>query len=60
MKDSSGKSMIYTFTSNYNGEITGITTKNFIFSSQAEFYFEIQTSNPKTTKCYGHYTVSAY
>lgn len=60
MRDSSGSQMVYTFTSDSNGSLEAVSTKRLIFSSVSEFYFEIATSNPKTTKCYGYYTVTAY
>ena len=60
MRDSSGAKMIYTFTSDSNGSLESEPAKRLVFSTVSDFYFEIATSNPKTTKCYGYYTVTAY
>lgn len=60
MRDSSGAKMIYTFTSDSNGSLESEPTKRLVFSTVSDFYFEIATSNPTTTKCYGYYTVTAY
>ena len=60
MRDSSNAPMIYTFTSDSSGSLESAPVKRLVFSTKSDFYFEIATSNPKKTKCYGYYTVTAY
>lgn len=60
MTDAYGNLMVYTFTTDSDGSMSGNSTASLVFNNQSTFYFEIMTSNPTSTRCYGEYTISAY
>ena len=58
IKDANGLPMVYSFTSDSKGSLASADVKEIVFSTPTPFYFEISTSNPTSTRCYGHYVVT--
>lgn len=58
IKDANGLLMVYSFTSDSKGSLASADVKEIVFSTPTPFYFEISTSNPTSTRCYGHYVVT--